>query len=380
MFSTLSFWAYFSIALVLTHITIASVTLYLHRAQAHRAVDFSNPVNHFFRFWLWLTTGIVTAQWVGIHRLHHAKCETENDPHSPQIKGVTTVLFKGLFLYRAAAKDTQSVQKFSKGCPDDWLERNVYSKFPALGILTMLVVNLVLFGFVAGPLIWLVQMAWIPFWAAGVINGIGHFWGYRNYDCKDAARNISPIGWLIGGEELHNNHHAYPTSAKLSSKWYELDIGWGYIKILQFLGHAKVKKVLPSPKAIQPGVDLRYLEQFIELRLEALSLYSKGLKTLYTQEKLRLGQKLSSIDHKVWRRIEIAEFLPDVQRRNLQQVGEQSEALGFYLNMRQELIEIWTDLRASKQESLDRLKAWIDKLKAQEESAFEPFLKGLKLA
>ncbi len=230
----------FIYTLVMVQITIACVTLYLHRSQTHKAVQFHTVVNHFMRFWLWLTTGMVTKQWVAIHRKHHQASDTEADPHSPKIYGIKRVLFGGAFLYHKASKDTAMVEKLGVGTPNDWLERNVYSAHSRLGILLMLVIDLVLFG-PWGLLVWGIQMIWIPFWAAGVINGLAHWWGYRNTDTKDTSRNLLPIAIWIGGEELHNNHHSDGASAKFSQRWYEFDIGWFYISILQKLRLATVR-------------------------------------------------------------------------------------------------------------------------------------------
>ena len=224
----------------MVQITIACVTLYLHRGQTHRAVQFHPAVNHFMRFWLWLTTGMVTRQWVAIHRKHHQRSDQEGDPHSPQIYGIWRVLFGGAFLYHSASKDTAMVDLLSKDCPNDWIERNVYSAHSRLGILLMLVIDLVLFG-PWGLVVWGIQMIWIPFWAAGVVNGLSHWWGYRNTDTKDTSRNLIPWAVWIGGEELHNNHHADGANAKFSQKWWEFDIGWMYICILRFFKLATVR-------------------------------------------------------------------------------------------------------------------------------------------
>ena len=221
--------------LVMTHITIVSVTLYLHRYSAHRALELNGALKHFFRFWLWLTTGMLTKEWTAVHRKHHVDCETEEDPHSPQIFGLKKVLWQGAELYGVTAAKSQVLDRFGKGTPDDWIERNLYSKFKISGVGTMMVIDLMLFG-VGGLTIWAIQMMWIPFWAAGVVNGIGHYWGYRNFECPDAARNLVPWGILIGGEELHNNHHTYPNSAKFSVKPWEFDLGWLYVTALQSAG------------------------------------------------------------------------------------------------------------------------------------------------
>jgi stearoyl-CoA desaturase (delta-9 desaturase) len=226
--------------LVMVQITIACVTLYLHRSQTHRAVQFHPAVNHFMRFWLWMTTGMVTKQWVAIHRKHHQTSDTEHDPHSPQVYGIWRVLFGGAFLYHKASKDRVMIEKLGVGTPDDWIEENLYTPHSRLGILLMLIIDLVLFG-PWGFVVWGVQMIWVPFWAAGVINGLSHWWGYRNTDTADTSRNLWPIAFWIGGEELHNGHHADGANPKFSSRWWEFDIGWMYIKILMFFKLAKIR-------------------------------------------------------------------------------------------------------------------------------------------
>jgi stearoyl-CoA desaturase (delta-9 desaturase) len=236
----LPWWGYVVYALVVTHITIAAVTIYLHRHQAHRALDLHPLPSHFFRFWLWLTTGMVTKEWASIHRKHHAKCETVDDPHSPQTYGIKKVFWEGAELYRKESRNKETLDRYGHGTPDDWIERNLYTRFSASGVTFLFILNFALFGFI-GITIWAVQMIWIPLTAAGIINGIGHYWGYRNFQPADASRNIVPWGILIGGEELHNNHHAYGTSARLSNAWYEFDIGWLYIRMLQMLRLAKVE-------------------------------------------------------------------------------------------------------------------------------------------
>jgi stearoyl-CoA desaturase (delta-9 desaturase) len=284
----LPWWGYVVVALVLTHITIAAVTIFLHRHQAHRALDLHPIPSHFFRFWLWLTTGMVTREWAAIHRKHHAKCETEEDPHSPQTRGIRKVMWEGAELYRAEAMNQDTLQRYGHGTPDDWLERNVYRR-SVLGVSIMLVIDVIAFG-ALGLTVWAVQMAWIPIWAAGVVNGIGHYWGYRNYDCVDASRNISPWGILIGGEELHNNHHSFATSAKLSSKWYEFDIGWMYIRILEMLGLAKVKKTIPQPKFGEPKAvpDFDTLQAVVTHRYDVMTRYMRSLRRLCAEEAERL--------------------------------------------------------------------------------------------
>src|SRR5882672_3008993 len=281
----LPWWGYVVYALVVTHITIAGVTIYLHRCQAHRALDLHPVVSHFFRFWLWFTTGMVTKNWTAIHRKHHAKCETAEDPHSPQIEGINKVMWEGAELYRKEAKNAETMEKYGRGTPDDWLERNLYSSHDRIGVGSLLVINFVLFGFV-GISIWAVQMAWIPFFAAGVINGIGHYWGYRTFQPEDASTNVVPWGIVVGGEELHNNHHAYPSSARFSNRWYEFDIGWVYIRTLQTLGLAQIKKVAPEVKldTAKTRCDLATVQAVITHRYEVIAKYVHSLRQTCADE------------------------------------------------------------------------------------------------
>src|SRR6478672_3997722 len=274
-----TWWEIVLYTLLTTHITIAAVTIFLHRAQAHRAMDLGPIPSHFFRFWLWIGTGMVTKEWVAIHRKHHAKCATEDDPHSPQTRGIDTVFWRGAELYRAEAKNKETIAKFGHGTPNDWIERNLYSRYSWQGVGLMLVIDMALFA-ALGAAVWAVQMAWIPITAAGIINGIGHYWGYRNFEAPDASTNISPWGIVIGGEELHNNHHTYPTSAKFSVKKYEFDIGWVYISLMQRIGWAKVKKVPPKLQlgAIKPVADEKTLEALIANRYEVMAAYGREMK------------------------------------------------------------------------------------------------------
>ncbi len=278
----LPWWGYVIVALALTHVTIVAVTVFLHRHQTHRALELHPAVSHFFRLWLWLTTGMVTREWAAIHRKHHARVETPEDPHSPQVLGINRVLWGGVLLYVRESRNRETIERYGHGTPDDWLERHVYSRYLKLGLTLMGLADVALFGIVPGALIFLVQIAWIPFWAAGVINGIGHYWGYRNWSTGDASTNIVPWGILIGGEELHNNHHAFTTSAKLSSKWYEFDIGWLYIRMLETLGLAKVKRVAPVPRFTAPRAtpDLQMLQAVITHRYDVQAKYARSLKRL----------------------------------------------------------------------------------------------------
>jgi len=282
----LPWWGAVAVALLLTHVTTVAVTLYLHRNQTHRAIDLHPAVSHAFRLWLWLTTGMRTLEWVAVHRKHHAKCETAEDPHSPQILGINRVLWGGVLLYVKAASDPAVVARYGHNTPDDWLERNLYSRFVLFGLTLMGVTDVALFGIVPGVLIFLTQIVWIPFWAAGVINGVGHYLGYRNWSTADASTNIVPLGILIGGEELHNNHHAYTTSARFSSRWYEFDIGWMYIRILEALGLATVRHLAPAPRLSATGrvPDLDTLRAVITHRFDLLAHYDRSLKRIGSLE------------------------------------------------------------------------------------------------
>jgi len=273
----LSPWQVVGATLLMTHLTIISVTVFLHRHQAHRALELHPLMSHLFRLWLWLTTGMRTREWVAIHRKHHVKCETEEDPHSPQVLGLKRVMWQGAELYRQEAEVSETLEKYGKGTPDDWLERHVYH-YSFAGIGLMMLIDLLLFG-AAGLTVWAVQMVWIPFWAAGVINGVGHYWGYRNYECPDASTNIAPWGILIGGEELHNNHHTFPNSAKLSSKRWEFDIGWMYIRLMEMLGLARVKKVARRPLLGEPKptLDMDTVRAVLTHRFQVMSHYSRDV-------------------------------------------------------------------------------------------------------
>lgn len=362
----LSWWQIILVTLVLTHITIAAVTIYLHRSQAHRGLDLHPVVSHFFRFWLWMTTGMVTREWVAIHRKHHAKCEREGDPHSPMIYGIDRVLWKGAELYREEATNEETIKRFSHGTPNDWVERNVYSRHTTLGIFAMLAIDLLLFGAI-GLTVWAVQMAWIPFWAAGVVNGLGHYIGYRNFSSPDTSTNLFPIGIIIGGEELHNNHHAYGTSAKFSSKWYEFDIGWGYIRILQILRLAQVKKVAPKLKLARQkseSVTEQTLQGVITHRYEIMARYASMLRQSVQSEIKRLTQSGASAQErdllrKVESRLGQADLaLNPEEKQELDNMLSQNIMLAKLVHMREELYRVWTSSTASSEQLLNDLQQW----------------------
>lgn len=383
----LSLWGYVIATIILTQITIAGVTIYLHRNQTHRALTLHPIVSHFFRFWLWMTTGMVTAQWVAIHRKHHATTDVEGDPHSPKLLGIKKVFWQGAELYKQASKDKEMVAKYSHGTPNDWLERNVYTRLSSRGILMMLLIDLFLFG-IPGLSIWAIQMMWIPVHAAGVINGIGHHWGYRNFECHDAATNIIPWGFWIGGEELHNNHHTFASSAKFSVKWWEFDIGWLYIRCLSFLGLAKVKK-LPPKLAMDAGklqVDLDTVKAVISNRFQVMSYYYKNVvrPILKMEKQIVVGKKA---DKKLFTRAGRLLRLQDTllsprSKTRLQDLLDDREQLRIVYNYRQSLQNIWLKTATSQKELVDALQLWckqaeesgLDVLKqfAQQIKAFVP--------
>ena len=353
-----SWWQITIFTLVATHITIAAVTIFLHRCQAHRALDLHPMVSHFFRFWLWLTTGMVTKEWTSIHRKHHAKCETVDDPHSPVILGIGTVLSRGAELYKNEAANQETLDKFGHGTPDDWLERNIYSKFSWQGVAIMLIVDVFLFGGI-GLTVWAIQMLWIPITAAGVINGIGHFWGYRNYDCEDASKNIIPWGILIGGEELHNNHHTFATSAKLSNKWYEFDIGWMYIQIMSAAGLANVKKIPPKPvlSDLRPA-DHNTLEAIIANRYEIMARYSKTLRNFFISEVQHMQVLASHLsDARTWLAKDESR-LSEQERIKLEELMASNAQLRKMIEMRRDLQAIWGRSNASREQLVAQLHAW----------------------
>ena len=357
----LPWWGVLLCALAFTQTTIAAVTLYLHRSQAHRGVDFHPLVSHFFRLWLWLTTGMVTKEWVAIHRKHHARCETEADPHSPQVLGLKKVLAEGSELYRAAAKDEAMLVQFGKGTPDDWIERNVYTRHSTVGITIMFIVNVLLFG-VIGIAIWAVQMAWIPIWAAGVINGLGHYFGYRNFENEDASTNLIPWGFWIGGEELHNNHHTFGTSCKFSYHWYEFDIGWMYICILRRLKLAQVRKVAPKlGLQAQHTLNADTVQAIIHNRYLLAMRYSKQLQSDLAAETAKIKHDIALPDpaktFAKWLQKEPA-LLNAAEQQQLQALTAQSPMLDKIYRMRRDLSELWGRSSLSSEELVQKLQAW----------------------
>jgi stearoyl-CoA desaturase (Delta-9 desaturase) len=380
----LPWWGYVIVTLALTHVTIASVTIYLHRHQSHHALELHPIASHFFRFWLWLTTGIVTKEWASIHRKHHAKCETVDDPHSPQILGIKKVLLEGAELYRKEARNFETLEKYGRHTPDDWLERNLYARHSMLGIMLMLAIDVLLFGAI-GLSIWAVQMAWIPVTAAGIINGAGHYWGYRNFQPADASTNIVPWGILIGGEELHNNHHTYIGSAKLSSKWYEFDIGWLYIRSLAALGLAEVKRVAPKVRldTAKTVCDVDTVRAVLANRYEVLAKYAKLLQRTYHEEIVQLKQRMPDLGKldikrvKHWLHIEVAE-LSEREKLKLGLVIQTCQNLNIAYTLRQDLVAIWHRSTATKEQMVKDLEDWCHRAEASGIEALQEFSRRLR--
>jgi stearoyl-CoA desaturase (delta-9 desaturase) len=383
-----TWWQVLAFTLVATHITIAAVTIFLHRSQAHRALDLHAIPSHFFRFWLWLTTGMVTKEWVAIHRKHHAKCETVDDPHSPQTRGIKKVLLEGSELYRAEAKVQETLDKYGHGTPDDWIEHNLYTRYSWQGVGVMLIVDLMLFGAI-GAAVWAVQMLWIPITAAGIINGIGHWWGYRNFEAQDASTNVSPWGIVIGGEELHNNHHTYPTSAKLSVKPYEFDIGWAYIRAMEMVGLAKVRKTPPMLKLgdIKPVADDKTLEAIIANRYEVMAKYAKELRAACGAELERLkaqgGENTARAKELLlaqrWLHRD-EEKIPSELRASVAQAAASSASLSKLVAMREELRQLWTRTNVSAEQLVADLQSWCRKAEDSGIAALQEFSLKLRAA
>ena len=383
-FWQLAWWQIVLFTLAVTHVTMVSVTVFLHRHQAHRALDLHPLASHFFRLWLWLTTGQVTKEWTAIHRKHHAKCEQAEDPHSPHVYGIKTVLFQGAELYRAESKNKETIARFGHGTPDDWLERNLYSRFSWQGVGLMLVIDLALFG-AAGLAVWAVQMAWTPIMAAGIINGAAHYWGYRNFEVTDASTNISPWGILIAGEELHNNHHTYPTSAKLSVKPYEFDIGWMYISLLQRLGLATVKKTPPKLAFgdVRPVADEKTLEALISNRYEIMAGYAKDMRRAFKDELQAV--KSRSADASVikaaqrWMHRD-TDKVPAAAVPQLAMVRAASPVLDKMVVMREELRQLWLNRSHTREQLAADLQAWCHRAEVSGIAALQQFSLRLRAA
>lgn len=369
----LSFWGYILAIVILTQATIAAVTIYLHRHQTHRALDLHPIISHFFRFWLWITTGMITAEWVAIHRKHHATTDMEGDPHSPKMLGIKKVFWEGAELYRSARRDREMIEKYSHGTPDDWMENNIYKKYSSRGVILMLLADLLLFG-LPGISIFGLQMLWIPLWAAGVVNGIGHYWGYRNFECPDTSTNVFPWGFWIGGEELHNNHHTFASSAKFSVKWWEFDVGWMYIRLLSFLGLAKVKKLPPTLTQVDDKlqVDLDTVKAVVGNRFQVMANYYKNVLAPMLQQ-VKREHVISEEDKKLMQRAGTLlkreqSLLSPKSSSHLQELLARYEQLRIVYDFRESLQYVWQKTASSQKELIDSLQAWC---KQAEESGLE---------
>jgi fatty-acid desaturase len=369
------------VTLVLTHITIVSVTVYLHRYSAHRALELHPALKHFFRFWLWLTTSMNTREWTAIHRKHHAKCETIEDPHSPVHKGLATVLRKGAELYKEEARNEDTLRIYGKNCPDDWIERNLYSRFQLAGVTLLAIIDLTLFG-VLGITVWAIQMMWIPVMAAGVINGLGHALGYRNFECRDAATNILPWGIIIGGEELHNNHHTYPNSAKLSVKKWEFDIGWMWIRLFSMLGLAKVRRTAPIAHRIEgkQTLDMDTAMAVLNNRFQIMAQYRKlVIKPLVSQEMQRVDDSAQHLFRRAKKLLSReSSLLSSRNEESLQQVLEHSQRLRLIYEKRLALQQIWTRTSANSHDMLHALREWCVQAEASGINALQDFAATLR--
>jgi stearoyl-CoA desaturase (delta-9 desaturase) len=366
--------------LVATQLTIFSVTLYLHRSQAHRGVDFHPVLAHFFRFWTWLTTSMITKEWAAIHRKHHAKCETEEDPHSPMYKGIRTVFWRGVELYREARSDRESIEKYGKGCPEDWIERKVYTPHATMGPTLLLFISLALFG-LPGVAVWAIQMAWIPFWAAGVVNGLGHWWGYRNFETTDTATNLTPWGVWIGGEELHNNHHAFPSSAKFALRKFEFDIGWAAIKAFETVGMAKVLRVAPSLD-VRPNINVpdgETIKALLTHRFQAMTDFHRNV----LKPALREAGKGASLPRALRKGLsDDGRWLKPDAREQLQAWIAQNPSIRALVEHRARLAAVLEARGNDAAATLQNLQAWCKDAEASGIRALEDFsarLKGYRL-
>jgi len=376
------FWQLVLYLLVATQLTIFSVTLYLHRSQAHRGVDFHPVIAHFFRFWTWLTTSMITREWVAIHRKHHAKCETEDDPHSPQFKGIKTVFWRGVELYREARGMRADIEQYGKGAPNDWLERHLYTPYATLGPTLLLFISFGLFGF-AGVAVWAIQMLWIPFWAAGVVNGLGHWWGYRNFETTDTATNLTPWALWIGGEELHNNHHAFPSSAKFALRRWELDIGWVVIKSLEKVRLAKVLRVAPSLD-VRPNIqvpDTDTMRALLAHRFLAMTDYQRNvLMPALREEAQAAGAKLRSLLPRKLRKglADDGRWLDPEAREQMQAWISQRPRIHTLVEYRRRLAAVLEARTSNANEALQNLQAWCREAEATGIRALQDYAARLK--
>ncbi len=370
-------WKIILATFIVVQVTLSGVSLFLHREQTHRGIKMHPVLQHFYRFWTWFTTGMLTKEWVAIHRKHHAYCETETDPHSPQVHGIKKVLFHGVTLYTQERQNKETMEKYGKGTPDDWIERNIYTRFHYLGIVLLAFVDIALFG-VIGLLVYAIQMLWIPFFAAGVINGIGHYFGYRNYRTDDSSRNITRFGFFIFGEELHNNHHAFPSSCKFSHKKGEHDIGWYIIKLLNKLGLCEIKKVVPELAVQDEEVEFsdETVKAILTHKFNVLQIYIKdvispNLSAEFPSPSKTIKKKIKKYTHQL-------SLEPSFVKKKLQHNFEESTTIKTLLAYKAELQAIWDNNAMSMEEMMDAFKTWCQKAEQSGNQMLQDFADKLK--
>lgn len=376
----LPWWGQLLCVLLTTHITIVAVTLYLHRCQAHRAIDLHPIISHFFRFWLWATTAQVTKEWISIHRKHHAHTEDKKDPHSPYVYGIRKVLFEGAELYREAAEDEQICKDFGHGAPNDWIENNVYSRHRNLGITLWLILCVLFYGPI-GLTYWAIQMAWIPIFAAGIINGAGHYWGYRNFEPKDGSTNLTNIGILIGGEEMHNNHHAYPSSAKFSVKWWEFDIGWMYITVLSWFGLANVKKVAPQPlqTSARDVLDVDTMRALLTSQLHLMADYAKRVTLpVLKSELMPISDNRHVLNDVQTMLVREPSRMTQCQIAKLNSILHENQSLRVVYEHKERLKALWTQRYQDNEGMLKALTDWCHEAEQSGIRVLEEFAQSLR--
>lgn len=376
-----SAWQIVLYTFIVVQVTLSGVSLYLHREQTHRGIQMNPVIQHFYRFWLWFTTGMLTKEWVAIHRKHHAYCETEDDPHSPQIHGIKKVLFHGVTLYTAERKNQETMEKYGQGTPNDWIERNIYTRFHYLGIVLLAFMNIALFG-VIGLLVYAIQMLWIPFFAAGVINGIGHFFGYRNYRTDDSSRNITRFGFFIFGEELHNNHHAFPSSSKFAHRKGEHDIGWYVILLMNKLGLCKIKKVVPELLVDEQTDDFNgeTVKAILTHKFNVLQVYIKdvikpNLANEYANASKAFNKRIKKFTHNLSLD---PQFLKTDIKAKWNSYFEESKTLNTLLQYKAELQAIWDNNSKSVDEMIADFKAWCQKAEQSGNEMLQQFANSLR--
>ena len=377
----LSFTGYVIVTLIMVQMTMMAVTLYLHRDQAHHSVDLHPGLRHFFRLWVWMSSGMLTREWVAVHRKHHAKCETEDDPHSPKIYGLRKVLLEGAELYQVEQVKAETLEKYGQGTPDDWVEKNVYHRFKSAGIVAMVIIDLLLFG-VPGIIIIAVQMISMPLFAAGIVNGLGHHTGYRNFETPDASTNVVPFGVWLGGEELHNNHHAFPSSAKFSVRRWEFDIGWLYLKVFSALGLAHIRKVAPKPQKESKSrhIDFDTVRAVVQNRMHVLREYTRlvsipVLKSAMREADYEVHRVMASAMRLVKRQ---SALLDEKSRVKFRELLDTDHAIKTVHEFRERLKMLWSGAHRTNEKLLAELKEWCRQAEESRIQVLKDFAQTLK--